>query len=146
MKLNNLPKILARPKKRLGRGLGSGKGKTGGRGMKGQKARGRVALGFIGGTLPIYKKIPYRRGLGNKIRGIKMLPVPVSKLSIFKVSSTVNLESLITAGIVKMDEAKKHGVKIVNGGNLSIALTVNLPVSKTAAAVIEKAGGKVVNV
>ncbi len=65
MKLHQLSVVSHRSKKRVGRGLGSGKGKTGGRGTKGQKARGKIALGFIGGTLPLYKKLPYRRGLGN---------------------------------------------------------------------------------
>ena len=52
--------------KRLGRGIGSGKGKTGGRGSKGQKARGKVPLAFAGSNLPLYKKLPLRKGLGNR--------------------------------------------------------------------------------
>jgi len=56
MKLNNLPKTTIPSKQRLGRGTGSGPGKTSGRGTKGQKARGKIPLGFIGGTLPLYRK------------------------------------------------------------------------------------------
>lgn len=64
MKLHELMKIKTKNRKRLGRGLGSGKGKTVGRGTKGQKARGKMPAGFVG-NLPLYKKLPLRRGKGN---------------------------------------------------------------------------------
>ena len=144
MKLNNLPKITARGKKRLGQGLGSGKGKTAGRGQKGQKARGKVALGFIGGTLPLYKKLPFRKGLGNPKISTKPVTVPLSRLAIFKKEEKVNVESIVARGIVSLKKIKKNGVKIMGDGDLTVALEVNLPVSKSAAAKIEGAGGKVV--
>lgn len=65
MKLNQMVSIKSKPKKRLGRGIGSGKGKTAGRGTKGQKARGKIPIG-LGGGLPLYKKLPLRRGQGNR--------------------------------------------------------------------------------
>lgn len=64
MKLHQLTKIKTKDKKRLGRGIGSGKGKTAGRGTKGQKARGKIPQTFTGG-LSLYKKLPLRRGYGN---------------------------------------------------------------------------------
>lgn len=65
MRLNELIKIVSIKNKRLGRGVGSSKGKTAGRGTKGQKARGKIPAGFSGGGLPAFKKLPLRRGLGN---------------------------------------------------------------------------------
>ena len=68
MKLENLTKVTDRKKKRLGQGHGSGRGKTGGRGTKGQKARGKVSLTFEGGALPLIKRLPFHRGKGkNKV-------------------------------------------------------------------------------
>lgn len=68
MELFNLPKLKgkSKKKKRLGQGLGSGKGKTAGRGHKGQKARGKVAVGFEGGQLKLIKRLPFMRGIGNR--------------------------------------------------------------------------------
>lgn len=69
MNIHSLPKIVKRSKKRLGRGHGSGKVKTSGRGTKGQKARGKLPLGFEGGQTPLVKRLPYLRGKGrNKPR------------------------------------------------------------------------------
>jgi large subunit ribosomal protein L15 len=150
MKLDQLLKIKARSDKRVGRGLGSGKGKTAGRGTKGQKARGSVPKGFIGGTLPLYKKLPMARGRGGK-GGHNMLSrshavaLSLSKLATFKAGSLVNLQSLVEANLVSGKDARQYGVKIVNNGEISVNLTVELPVSKSAAEKIEKAGGKVVN-
>ncbi|MBI4036959.1 50S ribosomal protein L15 [Candidatus Daviesbacteria bacterium] len=145
MKLHKLTKVTTRSKKRIGRGLGSGKGKTGGRGTKGQKARGRVAAGFIGGTLPIYKKIPFRRGLGNPKRSTKMVPMALSKLELFTTGSTVDLQGLIDKGLILEKQAKKFGVKIVGNGEISKKLTIALPTTASAKTAIEKAGGKVVS-
>lgn len=145
MKLHQLPKTHARSKKRLGRGLGSGKGKTGGRGTKGQKARGKIPALFAGGGLALYRKLPFRRGWGNKKASVKALPVDISKLVVFKNKAEVSLESLIEQGVVKK-EALKRGVKIVGNGTLKSSLVVKVSTSKSAAQVIEKAGGKVVNV
>lgn len=146
MKLHELTKVTAIQKKRLGRGLGSGKGKTGGRGTKGQKARGKISLGFIGGTLPLYKRLPYLRGFGNKKRSVRNKVLSLSKLSEFKAGSEVDLQSLVTAGIISNRDISKFNVKIVGNGEIDKALIVKIPTSGTAAKKIEKAGGKVVNV
>lgn len=143
MKLHQLEKVTLTSKKRMGRGLGSGKGKTGGRGTKGQKARGKVSLGFIGGTLPMYKKLPYRRGLGNPKRSAKPAVVQLSKLSVFAAGSEVGLESLIERKIVTEKEVRKSGVKIVGSGEVPKGLIVKLPTSASVAEKIEKTGGKV---
>lgn len=143
MQLHSTSKLTTKTKKRLGRGTSSGKGKTSARGQKGQKARENVALGFIGGTLPLYKKLPFRRGLGNAKVSPKMLVVEVSKLEVLAADSEVDLQSLIAAKIVSEKDGK-NGVKIVGVGELSIPLTVKLPASKSAKSQIEKAGGKVV--
>lgn len=144
MKLHTLNKTITKSKKRLGRGLGSGKGKTGGRGTKGQKARGKVALGFIGGTLPVYKKLPFRRGLGNPKRSVKMVILPSSRFSVFKKGAVVDLQSLINQGIVNERVVKKRGIKITGEGDINIPLTVKLSTTAKAAEKIEKAGGKIV--
>lgn len=145
MNLTSLTKISTRPKKRIGRGLGSGKGKTGGKGYKGQKVRGKIPASFVGGSLPLYKKLPFKRGWGNKKSGEKPVIVKTSKLSVFGPKTEVNLESLIEKGLVSEQEAKRRGVKILSDSRIETALTVQLPVSKKARELIEKAGGKVVS-
>lgn len=143
MKLNEMIKLRTKTKKRLGRGLGSGKGKTGGRGTKGQKARGKIPATFIGGTLPLYKKLPLRRGKGNIKMGIKPKVINLSSLEVFKPNSTVDLEAIIAQGLVKQKDALKYGVKILDEGNLEKPLKVKLPVSEKAKKKIEKAGGQI---
>lgn len=144
MKLNELPKITKKPKKRLGRGAGSGRGKTAGRGTKGQKARGKVKLGFEGGQLPLIKRLPLKRGKGRN-KSLKPGPiiVNVKYLNILPKNTEVDLETLIKARIVKEDEARSFGVKILGDGELLLPLTVKLPCSGGAKEKIEKAGGKV---
>lgn len=144
MKLDNLPKIMTPSKKRLGRGLGSGKGKTGGRGTKGQKARGKVRLGFVGGGLPLYRKLPLKRGKGNPRLGVEAFPLNLSKLGNLKSGSVVDIDTLIENKIVSKRNAKK-GVKILGTGDIKIPLSVQLPVSKLAGEKIISAGGKVGN-
>lgn len=146
MKLSNLSKTVAKSKKRLGRGLGSGKGKTGGRGTKGQKARGKIPLGFIGGTLPLYKRLPYQRGVKNRQVSVKPVVLNISKLSSFAPNSTVTLQALIDKRLVNQSKALRVGVKIVGLSELKNPLTVNLPTSLRVKVAVEKAGGKVVNV
>lgn len=141
MKLNQLPKLKTKPKKRVGRGIGSGLGKTAGRGSKGQKARGKIPVGFSGAGLPTFKKLPLRRGLGNPKISTKPKIITLSQLNIFKAKSTIDLEQLLEAKLISQKDLKK-GVKIL-GGELNIALTINLPVSKRVKKAIEKKGGKV---
>lgn len=144
MELHKLPRLLKSPKKRLGRGHGSGRGKTAGRGTKGQKARGRIKLGFEGGQLPLIKRLPLRRGKGrNKPLKPGQIIVNVKYLNLLPQNTEVDLEALIRARIVKEDEARAFGVKILGDGELAIPLTVKLPCSGGAKKKIEKAGGKV---
>ena len=141
MKLHELTKITTRPKKRLGRGLGSGKGKTGGRGTKGQKARGKIPLSFTG-SLALYKKLPLKKGKGNPKPATKKTLLDIAKLDIFKDKTIVDLEKLIEMSIISEKQARR-GVKILNRGELSRVLIVKLPVSASAQKKIEKQGGKV---
>lgn len=144
MNLHTLEKVITKPKRRIGRGIGSGKDKTAGRGYKGQKARGKVSLGFIGGTLPFYKKLPFKRGLGNPKKSIKMIPVPLATLASFKAGSVVDLASLVEHKILLEKSAQKFGAKIMGDGEIKVALTIKLPITATALKKIEKAGGKVI--
>lgn len=145
MKLNNLEKTIHRSDKRIGRGIGSGKGKTGGRGMKGQKARGKIPASFIGGSLPLYKKLPFVRGWGNKKANAKPIVLTLSDLNIFKVNAQINIASLVEMKLISAKQAAKKGIKILNKGELTVkGLTVEVPVSQEAKSKIETAGGKVV--
>lgn len=146
MGLNNLPKVTKRSKKRLGQGHGSGKVKTAGRGTKGQHARNKVPTRFEGGALPLTKRIPYLRGKGrNKSFRPSPLIVNVKYLNVLPKNTTVDIDSLIKNRIVKEADAKKFGVKILGDGEISQALTIKLPISKSAAKKVEKAGGKIEN-
>lgn len=144
MKLHQLLKTQIRSKKRLGRGLGSGKGKTGGRGTKGQKARGKIPVTFIGG-LPLYKKLPLKRGKGNPRSTLAHKIINLSQLNIFKAKTEVDTAKLLEAKIITEKEAKS-GVKVLNSGELSTVLSVKLSVSAAARKKIEDAGGKVIDV
>ena len=148
MKLNDLPKIVTKKKKIIGRGPGSGKGgHTVGRGHKGQKAREKIPLTFTGTKIKksLLKRLPLQRGKG-KLKSLKPKPIIVNLkyLSLFKEGETVSLDSLIKKGIVDEKEAKKFGVKILGDGEIKIPLKVALPCSKKATEKIEKAGGKIV--
>ncbi|MBI2334831.1 50S ribosomal protein L15 [Candidatus Daviesbacteria bacterium] len=127
--------------KRLGRGIGSGKGKTAGRGTKGQKARGKIPAAFTG-SMPFYKKLPLRRGLGNPKIGLKPKIISLPQLNVFPARTTIDMEQLVKANIITEKEILT-GVKILGGGQLEKILTVKLPVSKSAKAKIEEKGGKV---
>lgn len=141
MRLHELLKVKTKPKKRLGRGIGSGRGKTSGRGSKGQKARGKIPVGFSG-SLSLYKKLPLRRGLGNPKISPKIKVVTISQLNVFPKGSLVNIEQLISKKVITEKEAK-FGVKILAGGELTRALKISLPVSKFVLEKIKKSGGKI---
>lgn len=144
MKLSELPKTIEKSKKRLGRGTGSGKGKTGGRGMKGQKARGKIPAAFIGGSLPLYKKLPFVRGWGNKKANPKPVVISLEDLNKFKANSTVSIETLVESGLVAGRGKQKRGVKVLNKGELTVkGLIMEIPVSSKVKEKIETAGGKV---
>lgn len=134
---------MTKKNKRLGRGIGSGKGKTGGRGTKGQKARGKMPVGFTGAGLATFKKLPLRRGLGNPSISVKPKIVNLGALNIFKKNSIVDIEQLLKVNLISQRDVSR-GVKILADGDLEVSLTVKLPVSKTAKLAIEKKGGKVV--
>lgn len=139
--VHTLPKIVERSKKRVGRGHGSGKVKTSGRGQKGQKARGTVPPQFEGGQLSIMKRLPLLRGKGrNKSKHVKPVIITTTALAAFKEKATVSLETLKKEGIVAENAA---AVKVLAGGELKVALTVSVPCSETAKTQIEKAGGTV---
>ena len=128
-------------RKRLGRGQGSGQGKTAGKGHKGQNARsgGGVAIGFEGGQTPIYKRIP-KRGFTNFTRKEYAI-VNLSTLDLFEDGTEVTPELLKERGIVKKELS---GIKVLGEGTLEKKLTVKChKISKSAQAAIEKAGGKV---
>lgn len=144
MRLDQLPKITTPSAKRVGRGIGSGRGKTSGRGMKGANARGRMPLGFTGDTLPLYKKLPYQRGVKNSKVSQKMVPVMVAKLAVFKKGDSVTMQSLVDAKIITSQDAKKEGVKLVGSFDSLPSLEISLPATKTARMSIEKAGGKLI--
>ncbi|OGH17883.1 MAG: 50S ribosomal protein L15 [Candidatus Levybacteria bacterium RIFCSPHIGHO2_02_FULL_37_10] len=144
MKLSSLTKITKVRRKRLGQGHGSGRGKTAGRGTKGQNARSSRSLSFEGGALPLIKRLPFMRGRGkNKSFNKGPIIVNVKVLNLLKKGTIVDVKSLIENKIVDADYANKNGVKILGDGNLNVSLIVKLPVSKGAGRKIEQAGGKV---
>lgn len=144
MKLNNLVKITAKKKRRLGQGHGSGRVKTAGRGTKGQNARGKRPISFEGGGISLIKRLPFRRGKGkNKVFKKKPLIINIKALNLLPKESVVDLKTLIEKKIVNSRDAVEYGVKILGDGDLSVALVVKLPTSKKAAEKIIKAGGRV---
>lgn len=127
-------------RKRLGRGIGSGLGKTSGKGHKGQNARsgGGVRPGFEGGQMPLYQRVP-KRGFVNHFKK-DFAEVNVSDLAIFEANAVVTPDSLKEAGLIKKF---KDGVKILGEGSLEKGLTVKAHrFSKAAVEKIEAAGGK----
>jgi large subunit ribosomal protein L15 len=148
MKLNGISDNPGATKDRIrvGRGIGSGKGKTGGRGVKGQKARTGVAIkGFEGGQMPLHRRLP-KRGFWNPFStnynevnlGRIQQAVEAGKLD---AKAAVTLESLMAAGVVTK---ARDGVKILGQGELTAKLTFEVAAaSKSAVAAIEKAGGAI---
>lgn len=128
MDISQLPSIVKRPKKRLGRGHGSGKVKTSGRGTKGQKARGSTPPGFEGGQLSILKRLPLLRGKGrNKTLQEKVQVVSVDKLSVIPKGTTVTLETLVKYHIIRPETGR---VKILGKGTFDKTLKIEVPMSK----------------
>ncbi|MEJ2347788.1 MAG: 50S ribosomal protein L15 [Patescibacteria group bacterium] len=142
-----LQKTVTRSKKRVGRGYGSGKGgHTAGRGQKGQKTRSKIGVLFEGIKVKksMIKRIPLQRGKGKFKSKDKPLVVKLGYLNLLPTGTKVEMETLIKQGIVKKDDAQKYGVKILGDGELKKKLTIALPISKSAAKEVEKAGGKIV--
>ncbi len=145
MKLHNLRPAEgggSKPRKRLGRGIGSGLGKTSGRGHDGQNSRsgGGVRPGFEGGQMPLFRRLP-KRGFKN-INTKHFAEVNLDRLNKFEEGSVVDIQALIDAGVVNKRDAV-NGVRILGNGEVSHALTVKAThFSKTAQEKIEAAGGK----
>ncbi len=142
MKLHELSPAVGSTKeaKRIGRGHGSGNGKTAGKGHKGQKARaGRgMRAGFEGGQMPLQRRVP-KRGFNN-IFATKFAIVNVSDLEVFEAGSVIDTAALQEKGLVKK---AYDGVKVLGNGNLSKAVTVKASAfSESAKSKIEAAGGK----
>ena len=140
MDLSNLraPKKAAENKKRVGRGMGSGMGKTSARGHKGQRSRSgsRMMRGFEGGQMPLHRRMP-KRGFTNIFRQ-EFNIVNLEKLAELG-ETTITPEVLRKAGVIK----SKHPLKVLGDGELTIALTVHAhKFSKSAQEKITKAGGK----
>ena len=153
MKLNDLRDKdgATHSKKRLGRGIGSGSGKTAGRGVKGQKARSGVAInGFEGGQMPLYRRLP-KRGFNNifaksfTVVSLARIQVAIDakKLDAKKLDAkaTVTAEALVAAGVIRR---VKDGVRILSDGEIKAKLAFDVAgASKAAIEKIEKAGGSV---
>ena len=144
MKLSSLTKITKTRQKRVGLGHGSGRGKTAGRGTKGQNAKGSRSLSFEGGALTLIKRLPFMRGKG-KNKSFKNQPVGINikLLNSLKKNTIVDVKALIENKIVNPEYVKKYGIKILGDGKLDVSLIVKLPVSKSALKKIEQAGGSV---
>ena len=126
--------------KRIGRGAGSGNGKTAGKGHKGQKARAGRGMrpGFEGGQMPLQRRVP-KRGFNNVFR-TEYNVVNLSALNQFEDGATVDIQALMDKGLVK---GLKDGVKVLGNGELTRKLTVSANAfSKSAKEKIEAAGGK----
>ena len=144
MNLSSLIKIKGKQKRRLGQGHGSGRVKTSGRGTKGQNARSHRSLSFEGGALPLIKRLPFRRGKGkNKVFKKQPVVINIKALELLKAGSIVDLKTLVANKIVREDDAREYGVKILGDGEIKKALIIKMPISKKAAGKIEKAGGRV---
>ena len=149
MKLNELSDNAgaAKTRTRVGRGIGSGKGKTGGRGVKGQKSRSGVSIkGFEGGQMPLYRRLP-KRGFTNAPFRKEYATVNLGRLQQavdakkLDASKPVDAAALIEAGVIAKE---LDGVKILSQGDLSVALTIQAAkASQAAVAAVEKAGGKI---
>jgi large subunit ribosomal protein L15 len=148
MKLNDLRDNdgATHSKKRLGRGIGSGSGKTGGRGVKGQKSRSGVAInGFEGGQMPLYRRLP-KRGFKN-IFAKDFVTVSLARVQAaidankLDAKETVNAEALVKAGVIRR---AKDGVRVLSDGELKAKVAFDVAgASKAAIEKIEKAGGSV---
>ena len=142
MEIHNLgPAVKGKNRNRVGRGIGSGNGKTAGKGHKGQKARtgGKIRRGFEGGQTPLYRRIP-KRGFNN-IFSTEYATVNVSDLERFENGTVVNMELLVKEGLVRRELA---GLKVLGNGTLTKKVTVEAKKFTNAAKEkIEAVGGKI---
>jgi large subunit ribosomal protein L15 len=140
--LHDLPKIKKRSAKRVGRGYGSGKGgHTTGRGHKGQKARGKVALDLEGGQTPLHRRIPKKRGFKRAFRA-EVAAINVKKLAPFADGETFTPQKLLKAGLIS--RIPKGGVKLLGDGNVEKKFVIrDLNLSESARQKIIDAGGRI---
>ncbi len=133
-----------RERRRVGRGMGSGRGKTAGKGTKGQLARsgGGKPAPFIGGAFPLTRTMPYKRGFRSPFR-VEFALVKVGQLNdFFEDGALVDVESLAAAGLIK--DGEKKPIKLLSDGEITRRLSVRLPrVSAQARSKVEAAGGSV---
>lgn len=148
MKLEKLIKFTDKKPKRIGRGPGSGKGKTSGRGTKGQNARSRLSVThshYEGGQRPIIKRIPFRRGKGNAKVSQKPQIINLSTLNSLPKNTVVNKETLIKAKLISKSQINGP-IKILGNAQIKVPLTIEVLISKKAAEKIIKSGGKIINI
>jgi large subunit ribosomal protein L15 len=137
----------SKTRKRIGRGIGSGKGKTGGRGGKGQTARSGVRIkGFEGGQMPLHRRLP-KRGFKNVKFARKLNEVNLGKLQAaidagaIDAAAKIDAAALVKAGVLRR---AKDGVRLLGGGEIKAKVTLSVfGASKSAVAAVEKAGGSV---
>ena len=147
--MSKLPKVLAKSKKRLGRGYGSGRGgHTSSRGQKGQKSRGSVGIMFEGLKMKksLIKRLPLKRGKGKFISKGKPEIVKTSALSGLKAGTKVTIELLVKEGMVDAQRVKDYGVKVLKDVELTKKLVFEVPTSKSVFKASEKAEKKPVKV
>lgn len=143
-----LEKIVAKKKKRLGRGYGSGKGgHTASRGQKGQKSRRKIGVLFEGVKVrkSLLKRTPQLRGKDKFKSSPKPVILNLTDLNKLRSLAVVDIETLKKHNLVNEKEAQKRGVKVLGSGKITKKLNVKIPVSASAAKKIKRAGGKVEN-
>ena len=134
-------------RKRIGRGIGSGKGKTGGRGGKGQTARSGVRIkGFEGGQMPLHRRLP-KRGFKNTMFALKLNEVNLGRIQaaidagLLDAADKIDAAALVKAGVLRRT---KDGVRLLGAGEIKAKLSLAVyGTSKSAIAAVEKAGGTV---
>jgi len=143
--LSVLPALVTSAKKRLGRGLGSGKGSKSGRGTtRHQKARENIPLHFEGGQNRLVKRFPLLRGKGrNYSKKYNKYVIYSEQLNVFDNGTKVDVDALKKANLIEQT-AKQPLIKLINKGAITKKLTVDLPVSQSVRAMVEKAGGTVI--
>jgi large subunit ribosomal protein L15 len=149
MKLNEIKDngSASKARKRVGRGIGSGSGKTGGRGVKGQKSRSGVAIkGFEGGQMPLYRRLP-KRGFSNAMFTRNFNEVSLGRIQTaidagkLDAKKTIDAEALVAARVIRR---KLDGVRLLSDGDIKVKVTFDIAgASKAAMEKVEKAGGTI---
>ena len=145
IKLNNRPKLI-KPKTRVGRGIGSGKGKTSGRGVKGQKSRSGVAIkSFEGGQMPLYRRLP-KRGF-NPIQKDNIAILNLDKIQSFINKKTINTNNILNSSSLKklkLINKNSKKLKILGSGEIKDKINIEADLaSKSALEKLEKIGGSI---